>query len=220
MAQTSSPSVSLPCLVALIFVALGICSFQIAAAPQRSETGELARQIFAELVTIDTTVESGDTTPAANLLARHLRESGFANSDVAVVGPREKNQNLVVRLHGRGQRRPILLFAHLDVVPALREQWTQDPLSLVERDGYFFGRGAFDVKDEAADLVANLIRLKRDQYRPARDIIIALTSGEESFRDYSGIAWLLANRRDLIDAEYSINLDTGDAHNRNRQHVI
>ena len=126
----------------------------------------------------------------------------------------------MVRLPGTGARRPILFFVHLDTVAAPREQWNSDPFTLTERNGYFYGRGAFDVKNECADLIANLIRLKREGYRPARDVIVALTAGEESGADYNGITWLLQNRKELIDAEYSINLDIGDAHNRGGQHAI
>jgi len=187
---------------------------------QSNEWSRLARQVFGELIALDTTHESGDTTPAAELLAHRLREAGFNSEDVEVVGPGRSNKNLVARLRGSGRGRPILFFAHLDVVAAPRDQWNTDPFTLTERDGNFYGRGAFDVKNEDADMVVNLIRLKREGYRPAKDIIIALTAGEESGADYNGVTWLLQNRKSLIDAEYSINLDIGDAHNRRGQHAI
>lgn len=182
--------------------------------------GQVAHQIFAQLIAIDTTHATGDTTPAAESLASWLRRANFNNSDIEVIGPGPKNKNLVARLRGNGQGRPILFFAHLDVVAAPRNQWNTDPFNLTEHKGYFYGRGAFDVKNECADMIANLIRLKKEGYHPTRDIIVALTAGEESGADYNGITWLLQNRKDLIDAEYAINLDSGDAHNRNGQHAV
>ncbi len=167
----------------------------------------LAREILAELIGINTTAEHGSTTPAALAVARRLVAAGFPAADVQVVGP-ERDQNVVARLRGTGKRRPILLLAHLDVVEALRSDWSMDPFTLTERDGYFYGRGTSDIKDMAAIFVATLIRLKREHFVPDRDIILALEAGEET--DAAGIRWLLANRRDLIDAEYCINGDAGD----------
>ncbi len=96
------------------------------------------------------------------------------------------------------------------MVEALKEDWSPefDPFKFTERDGYFYGRGTVDVKDEAAALVATLIRLKQENYVPSRDIIVALTADEET-GDANGVDWLLANRRDLIDAAYAINTDAG-----------
>ncbi len=167
----------------------------------------LAREILAELIGINTTAEHGSTTPAALAVARRLSAAGFPAADVQVVGP-ERNRNVVARLRGTGKRRPILLLAHLDVVEALPSDWSLDPFTLTERDGYFYGRGTSDIKDMAAIFVATLIRLKREYVVPDRDIILALEAGEET--DAAGIRWLLANRRDLIDAEYCINGDAGD----------
>ena len=167
----------------------------------------LAREILAELVAINTTQDSG-ATRAARALARRLTAAGFPARDVRLAGPRPRKQNLVVRLRGRGGAKPILFRAHLDVVEARREDWTVDPFRLTEQDGWLYGRGTFDIKDEVADLVTNLIRLKRERYVPDRDIIVALTDDEEG-GDANGAAWLLANRREWIDAAYVINLDAG-----------
>jgi acetylornithine deacetylase/succinyl-diaminopimelate desuccinylase-like protein len=169
----------------------------------------LARDIFRELININTTHSVGNTTPAAEAMAKRLLDAGFPARDVHVIGPRPKNQNLVARLRGTGARKPILLLAHLDVVEARREDWSVDPFTFLERDGFFYGRGTSDVKDGAAIWIATLIRLKREGYRPDRDIIVALTAGEESSEDYNGVSWLLANHRDLVDAEYCINADAG-----------
>src|SRR5689334_22895528 len=136
-----------------------------------------ARDLLAELININTTHDHGSTTPAAQAMARRLVAAGFPDSDIVVVGPTEsRNQNLVARLRGTGKRRPILLLAHLDVVEALRSDWSVDPFTLLERDGYFYGRGTSDIKDMAALFVAALIRLKQEQFVPDRDIILALTA--------------------------------------------
>src|SRR5882672_2762453 len=182
-----------------------------AQSPQRlSPDQQLARDVFAELVAINTTHEHGNTTPAAEAMARRLVAAGFPAADVQVLGPRTGNQNLVARLRGSGGRRPILLLAHLDVVEARREDWSLDPFTLTEQDGFFYGRGTSDIKDMAALFVATLVRLKRERFVPDRDIILALTAGEESGGDYNGVQWLLQNHRDLIDAAYCINGDSGD----------
>ena len=171
---------------------------------------QLARDVLAELIGINTTHEHGNTTPAAEAMARRLLAAGFPAADVVVLGPVTGNHNLVARLRGTGARRPILLLAHLDVVEARREDWSVDPFTLTEQDGFFYGRGTLDIKDMAAVFVTTLVRLKREGYVPDRDIILALTAGEESGGDYNGVQWLLQNHRDLIDAVYSINGDSGD----------
>lgn len=165
----------------------------------------MARAILAELVSINTTRDSG-ATRAAVALARRLTAAGFPARDVQLGGPAPKHQNLVVRLRGRGEAKPILFLAHLDVVEARREDWTMDPFQLTERDGWLYGRGTIDIKDEVAGLVTNLIRLRRERYVPDRDIIVALTDHEEG-GEANGVAWLLANRREWLDAGYVINLD-------------
>lgn len=174
---------------------------------------QLARDILKELIEINTVGDSG-ATPAAQALERRLKAAGFPAQDVTLVGPKPRKQNLVVRLHGRDKGKPILFIAHLDVVEARREDWSVDPFKLTERDGYFYGRGTLDIKDEAADLVANLLRLKRERYTPKRDIIVALTDDEEGGDD-NGASWLTEHRPDLIQAEYVINTDAGGAQMQN-----
>lgn len=186
-------------------------------ATAQNPNDRLARDLLAALIGINTTHDHGSTTPAAQAMARRLVAAGFPDSDVQVVGPpTSRNQNLVARYRGTGKRRPILLLAHLDVVEALPSDWSVDPFSLLERDGYFYGRGTSDIKDMAALFVAALIRLKQEKFVPDRDIILALTAGEETGGDYNGVQWLLAQRRDLIDAVYCINGDAGDPLERNR----
>ena len=176
-----------------------------AATPERA----LARDVFQELIEINTAPANG-CTKAAEAMAARLRSAGFPESDVLMAGPRLEKQNLVVRLRGRGQARPILWIAHLDVVDAPREGWLPglDPFRLTEREGFFYGRGVLDVKNAVAGLVANLIRLRTEGFVPSRDIIVAFTADEET-GVANGVSWLLANRRDWIDSAYCLNLDAG-----------
>ncbi|MGE5440713.1 MAG: M20/M25/M40 family metallo-hydrolase [Bacteroidota bacterium] len=168
---------------------------------------KLARDIFSELININTTQNLGSTR-AAKAMAERLRKAGFPEGDVQLAGPGPRNMNLVARLRGKGSKKPILFIVHLDVVEALSSDWSFDPFTFLEKDGYFYGRGTCDIKDEAADLVANFIRLKTEGFIPERDLILALTEHEES-GDANGVKWLLENRRDLIDAEFAVNLDAG-----------
>lgn len=183
------------------------------------EQQQLAREILEELIKINTT-EANGSTPAAAALARRFRAAGFPDSDVQLVGPLPARQNLVVRFRGNGDAgaKAILFIAHLDVVEAKPEDWSVDPFTLTERDGYFYGRGTYDIKDEVADLTANFIRLKREGFVPARDLTLAFTDGEEG-GDFNGAEWLVANRRDLVDAEYVINTDAAGGQIKDGRHV-
>jgi acetylornithine deacetylase/succinyl-diaminopimelate desuccinylase-like protein len=167
---------------------------------------QLSLDIYKELVEINTVTETGDTARAAEAMAARLRAAGFAGPDVQVFAPAPRKGNLVARLRGTGARKPILLLAHLDVVPARRDDWSVDPFKLIEKDGYFYARGSADDKFMAATFVATLIRYKQEGYTPDRDIIVALETDEEILdRDALGIQWLLKNHRDLIDAEFALN---------------
>jgi acetylornithine deacetylase/succinyl-diaminopimelate desuccinylase-like protein len=167
---------------------------------------QLSHDIYKELVEIDTTTATGDTKRAAEAMAARLKAAGFPDADVQAFSPAPRKGNLVARLHGTGQRKPILLVAHLDVVPALRADWSVDPFKLTEQDGYFYGRGSSDDKYMASSFVTNLIRYRQEGYKPDRDIILALETDEEIFdRDSVGIQWLLRHHRDLIDAEFALN---------------
>ncbi len=166
---------------------------------------QLAREIYKELIEIKSGFTTGSTTPVAEAVARRLKTAGFPDADVFVGGAIPTKANLVVRYHGTGRRRPILLLAHTDVVEARREDWSMDPFQFVERDGYFYGRGTGDDKAQAAVWIANLIRYKREGFQPDRDIIVALTADEEGGGPYNGVQWLLKNKRELIDAEFCLN---------------
>jgi acetylornithine deacetylase/succinyl-diaminopimelate desuccinylase-like protein len=192
-------------------------SLQVAA--QSAPPNPLAREIFQQLIEINTTDSAGNVTTAAEAMASRLRDAGFTGSDVIVDGPNERKKNLVARIHGTGQRKPILFIGHLDVVEARREDWTTDPFRFIEKDGYFYGRGTDDMKEGDAILVTNFIRVKKENYKPDRDLIIALTADEEG-GNFNGVDWLVKNHRDWIDAEYCINLDGGEFEKNGNQRVL
>src|SRR5215471_4935315 len=198
-----------------VFCLLGLLAATLASAQQPALTPsqQLAHDIFKELIEINTTdTPAGNVTTAAEAMAARLRTAGFATEDVHVVGPLDNKRNLVVRLHGRDKNaKPLLFISHLDVVQALKQDWSPnlDPFKLNEVDGYFYGRGTTDVKEGDTFLVSSFIRLKREGWVPSRDLILALTADEEG-GESNGIQWLLKNHRELIDAEYCINTDAGD----------
>jgi len=167
---------------------------------------QLARSIYKEMIEIKSGYTTGATTPVAEAVAKRLKAAGFPAADIFVGGASPNKANLVVRFRGTGRRKPILLLAHTDVVEAKREDWTMDPFVLTEKDGYFYGRGVGDDKAQAAVWIANLIRYKREGFKPDRDIIVALTADEElSNSPHNGVRWLLQNHRALINAELAIN---------------
>jgi len=166
----------------------------------------LARDIFKQLIEINTTDSVGNVTTAAQALAQRFLAAGLASRDVVIAGPAERKKNLIVRLHGSGKRRPLLLIGHLDVVEARREDWSTDPFQLVEKDGYFYGRGTLDMKSGDAIMSTALLRMQREGYRGSRDIILALTADEEG-GCCNGVEWLVRNHRELIDAEFVLNHD-------------
>ena len=177
---------------------------------------KLAREIFKELIEINTTHAHG-TTDAGVAIRSRLLDAGFTAADVVVVAPPEHptKGNVVVRLKGEGHGRPVLFIGHLDVVEARAEDWTVDPFKLTQKDGWFYGRGAIDMKDGDAAMLESLIRLHRERFRPARDLIVAFTADEEAGGDANGPAFLLKSHRDLVDASLVINLDGGGGAYRN-----
>jgi acetylornithine deacetylase/succinyl-diaminopimelate desuccinylase-like protein len=191
----------------------GLLALAAAAQQPLTPTQQMARDIFKELIEINTTDSpQGNVGTAAEAMAARLRAAGFPAEDVKVLGPVANKRNLVARLHGRNAAaKPILFIAHLDVVQALKQDWAPnlDPFKFNEIDGYFYGRGTTDIKEGDTFLVTSFIRLKQEGWIPPRDLILALTADEEG-GDYNGIQWLLKNHRELIDAEYSINTDAGD----------
>src|SRR5262249_9435190 len=166
----------------------------------------LFHDIYKELVETNTSHSAGDNTLAAHRMEKRLHDAGFTEAEVQVVEPFPKKGNLILRFKGDGTRRPILLLAHIDVVEAKREEWNTDPFKLVETDGYFTARGAVGDKAMASAFVSILSQLKREGFRPHRDIVLALTSDEERGGvSTNGAMWLTQNHRDWIDAEFGIN---------------
>jgi acetylornithine deacetylase/succinyl-diaminopimelate desuccinylase-like protein len=153
-------------------------------------------------------------------MEKRLLDAGFPAQDVRVLGPTERKGNLVARFRGTsgGAMKPILIICHLDVVEARQEDWTTDPFQFVEKDGYFYGRGTQDMKDNDAVLVTTFIRLKREGFKPNRDLILALTADEEG-GTANGVDWLLKNHRDLIDADLVLNPDSGGVNTKNGKPV-
>ncbi len=173
-------------------------------------TRQLAHDIFKQLIEINTTDSVGNVSTAAEAMSQRLLDAGFSAADISVLGPNDRKRNMVARYRGNPKSRlkPILIIGHLDVVEARREDWTTDPFEFIEKDGYYYGRGTQDMKVSDAIAVTDFIRMKREGFVPNRDIILALTADEEGGKS-NGVAWLLKNHRELIDAEYALNPDSG-----------
>jgi acetylornithine deacetylase/succinyl-diaminopimelate desuccinylase-like protein len=204
----------------IIVIWLFLCQEGLAQISKLNPDQEFAHSIFKELIEINTTHSTGDCTPAAEAMARWLKEGGFDEKDVVIIGPFARNKNMIARLHGSGKQPPILFLAHLDVVEAKPEDWSYNPFKLTETNGYFYGRGTLDVKSGAAILVANFIRLKKSGFIPDRDLILALTAGEESADDYDGVEWLVQNHRSLIDASFCVNMDAGEPQRKGGKRIL
>jgi acetylornithine deacetylase/succinyl-diaminopimelate desuccinylase-like protein len=205
-------------LSAVALIVSSAASAQQALTPNQAE----AREIFRELIEINTAYKAGSTSPAARAIARRFLAAGFPASDVTVIGPAgDKDSSVIVRMQGANKSaKPILLIAHIDVVEALPADWSLDPFKLTEKDGFFYGRGTSDIKDGAATLAATLLRMKREHIQPKRTLILALTAGEEGGGGYNAMTWLVQNHRDLIDAEYALNVDSGDPLIKNGKRLL
>ena len=189
--------------------ALMLCSVGLCASAQSANTKE-ARDIFRQLIEINTTDSVGSVTKAAEAMRQRLLDAGFPPEDLKLLGPNDRKMNLVARYRGvpGSTLKPMLIICHLDVVEANRADWTTDPFVFTEKDGYFYGRGAIDMKDSDAAAVAAFLRMKREGFRPARDIILALTADEEGGAS-NGVEWLLKNHPEEMKAEFVINPDSG-----------
>ena len=179
------------------------------AAPDRSGDGEAAfRELYKELVETNTTLSSGNCTLAAERMAARLKAAGYRDEELRVffVPEHPKEGGLVAELKGSdARRRPVLLLAHIDVVEAKRADWVRDPFTLIEEDGYFYGRGAADDKAMAAVFTDLLIRYRQEGYRPKRTIRLALTCGEETSGAFNGASYLATQHKEWIDAEFAVN---------------
>jgi acetylornithine deacetylase/succinyl-diaminopimelate desuccinylase-like protein len=184
-------------------------------------TRQLAHDVFKQLIEINSTDSIGSTTAVAEAMRTRLLDAGFAPADVVVLGPNPRKGNLVARLRGRpgSTLKPVLLICHTDVVEAKREDWTTDPFVFTEKDGFFYGRGTQDMKDSDAAMVVAFLRMKRENYVPDRDLILALTADEEGGKS-NGVDWLLKNHPDLIQAEFVINPDAGGLTTKNGKPIL
>lgn len=195
-----------------ILLLITLCAVFLLAAPAQAENAtadKLARDILSDLVATNTAPSGGyDTRSAVAGLVARLEAAGFREDEISIVGQTDKLQNLVVRYRSeKAEHEPVLLMAHLDVVEALAEDWTLAPYELIEKDGYYYGRGTTDNKAGAAILVANFIRLRKEGFKPNRDLIVMLTADEESTQDAT--LWLTTEQRALIDAKFALNTDAG-----------
>ncbi len=184
-------------------------------------TRQLAHDIFKQLIEINSTDSIGSTTAVAEAMRQRLLDAGFAPADAVILGPNPRKGNLVARLRGRpgSTLKPVLIICHTDVVEAKREDWTTDPFVFTEKDGFFYGRGTQDMKNSDAAMVMAFIRMKRENYVPDRDLILALTADEEGGKS-NGVDWLLKNHRDLIDAEFVLNPDAGGVTTKNGKPIL
>src|SRR3982750_1095966 len=192
-----------------VFVVAAVLLSQQGLAQQAlSPTQAEARDIFRELIEINTAYKAGSTTPAAHAIARRFLAAGFPAKDVIVIGPAgDKDSSVIVRMQGTSASlKPILLMAHIDVVEALPADWSLDPFKLTEKDGFFYGRGTSDIKDGAATLAEALLRMKREKVVPRRTLILALTAGEEGGGGYNAMTWLGEKNPGLIDPGFALKL--------------
>ena len=195
-----------------LLLALGLMALAAPAGAQELTPDRAAfRAIYEQLVEIDSSPSTGSCTRAAEAMLVHLREAGYGEADAQVIVPdgRPDDGNLVAVLRGSSRQRAVLLLAHIDVVDARREDWERDPFTLVEENGYFYGRGAADDKAMAAVFVDMMVRMKRENFRPRRSIRMALTCGEETSPRINGVDYLLRNHREWVAADFAINEGAG-----------
>lgn len=202
----------------LIAAVLSLFAATVAPAQDRSADYTEAYQqralsIYRDTIAMRTAAGHGQLPTMAHYLADRFRDGGFADEDIHVLpftSPSgEQVASLVVRYHGDGSsgKDPILFAAHMDVVDALREDWERDPFTLIEEDGYFFGRGTADDKFGTTLLTSTFLRLKEEGFVPTRDLIIAYSGDEETAM--LTIEDLVTTHRALVDAEFAINADSG-----------
>lgn len=166
------------------------------------------RALYKELVETNTELSDGNCTVLAEHIAVHLRSAGYTDSEVTVFSVPEhpKEGGVVAVLAGTSKTaKPLLLLGHLDVVEARRADWTRDPFTLIEEDGYFYGRGTADMKGMDATWIDAMMRLRQEHRRAKRTIKMALSCGEETVGAFDGADWLAKNRPDLIAAAFALN---------------
>ena len=188
-----------------------------------SPQNKLLREIYQELIEINTTDSVGSCTEAAKAMAARLKTGGYTDAEMQIIVPpgNAKKGNLVARLKGDGSKKPLMLLAHIDVVEAKREDWERDPFKLVEEGGFFYARGSSDDKSQAAIFVSNMIRYKQEKLKLARDIILALTCDEEhGDSKFNGVVHLIQYHRLLVDAEITLTEGGGGSLDKNGKPVL
>jgi len=198
---------------AVTLVVAALPAFSQTAAPVITPTSAADRAeaiaIFKQLIEINTTdTPLGNVTTAAVAMQKRFQDAGFPASEIHLLGPDPRKQNLVVRIKGTANAKPVLFLGHIDVVEALPKDWHTNPFEFVEKGGYYYGRGTQDMKDSDAALVATFLRLHKEGYKPVRDLVLALTADEEGGK-FNGADWLVQHHRDLVDAAFVINPDSG-----------
>lgn len=172
-----------------------------------------ALEIYRTSIGFRTAATHGQVPALAAYLADQFRAGGFPDEDIHILPLEldngEEVASVVVRYRGDGSsgKKPILLVAHMDVVDALPQDWERDPFTLVEEDGFFFGRGTFDDKLGTTMLTATFLRLKAEGFVPTRDLIIGFTGDEET--GMLSTRGLVTTHRELTDAEFALNADAG-----------
>jgi acetylornithine deacetylase/succinyl-diaminopimelate desuccinylase-like protein len=208
--------------VAAACAGIGVANAE-SASPDASEAA--FRELYRELIEINTTRSVGDCTRAAEAMRQRLLAAGHPAEDMQILAPPEapKDGALVAVLRGSDRTlKPILLLAHIDVVEAKREDWVRDPFKLVEEGGWFYARGASDDKSMAAIFTDSLIRYRQEGYTPRRDIKLALTCGEETAGAglFDSVRWLVQTQPDVLAAEFAINEGAGGEYDKNGKPIV
>jgi len=206
-----------------ILTAASVCLLAVTLAAPAQQLSlsdrQLSRDIFQQLIEINSTDSVGSVTAVSTAIRQRLLAAGFPAADLQLLGPNDRKMNLVVTYHGKPGAtlkpipKPILVICHIDVVEARLEDWTTDPFVFTEKDGFFYGRGTQDIKEADAALVYTLLRMKRDAYVPDRDLVVAFTADEEGGKS-NGVDWLIKNHPSILNAEFVINPDAGGIYSK------
>ena len=168
---------------------------------------ELGRSILSDMVEIESTADMGLSTEVSKLSKDILLKNGFDDADLKVVGPTDTSKGLYAIYKGESSKKPAIVMAHIDVVPAVKDSWDTDPFELVEIDGFLHGRGSSDNKGGAAALITTFIRLKEEGFVPENDIIMLLTGDEETGME--SIIYFRDNFESVRRSPFAFNSDGG-----------
>jgi acetylornithine deacetylase/succinyl-diaminopimelate desuccinylase-like protein len=158
-----------------------------------------------KLIQFDTTNPPGNETPCIEYIAETLQAAGY---QPRLLESAPGRGNVVARFKGSGKREPLLIYGHVDVVPAESSRWSHGPFSGEVADGCIWGRGALDMKSMVAAELEVMLLLAREKPVLERDVIFAATADEESGGEM-GAGWLVQNHPDLIRAEYGLSEGAG-----------